>query len=109
MQHICIERSRKEKSKYWPGDHLVAVTKLLADDLRSSLEWTMTTLRSTLISAYPIAWANEQTPDGVTMADIQRQVDYLKKLKKLRSADDKDGFMEVRAIALEELFNEEGE
>ena len=108
MEHICIERNRKEKSKYWPGDHLVAVTKILADDLRSSLEYPMTTLRNTLISAYPIAWANEQTPDGVTMAHVQRHVDYLKKLKKLEMKKDrKDDFMAVQTTALKELFNEE--
>jgi|MDSW01.2.fsa_nt_gb hypothetical protein len=109
MEHICIERNRRAKTRYWPGDHLVAVTKILADDLRSSLDYSMTTLRSTLITAYPVAWTNFQTPESVKMPDVHRHVGYLKKLQKLRSSEDREGFDEVRAVTLKELFNEEAE
>ena len=105
-ESICIHGRHDETPKSWPVDLLVTTMLTLSDDLRQSLELPMTTLRRELRSAYPVAWHNSQTHEDVTFADVTKHV---KILEALQEADDREEFDEIRALALEELFNEEAE
>ena len=105
-ESICIHGRRDETPKSWPVDLLVTTMLTLSDDLRQALELPMNTLRRELRSAYPVAWHNGQTPEEVTFADVTKCVTILEALE---GAESRDEFDEIRALALEELFNEEAE
>jgi hypothetical protein len=98
-ESICIH-GRREKRNAWPGDTLVSLVSTLSDDLRSSLELSMNTLRRELCEAYPIAWFNNQTQKDVVFDDVEQHVVHLHRLE---NAEDKEDFEELRQEAFEEI------
>jgi hypothetical protein len=103
-ESLCIHGRRDVKPKAWPGDTLISLLHTLSQDLRSSLERPMTTLRRELRKAYPVAWFNKQTPNGTTFEDVIKHTRFY---EALQDAPDEETFDKLRELALEELFGEE--
>lgn len=76
----------------------------LADDLRSAFAKKMTTLRSELRSAYPIAWCAHQTSPEVPFSYVARYTGWL---DALGQANDEEDFRAIRRAAIADLFDEE--
>ena len=102
-ENICIHGRRNSRPVAWPGDTLVSLLHTLSQDLRSSLERPMTTLRSELRNSYPVAWLNHQTPVETTFEDVIKHTRFI---ESLQDAPDEETFEELRELALEELFGE---
>jgi hypothetical protein len=101
---ICIHERRGGNHDCWPGDVLVTLINTLADDLRSAFAKKMTTLRSELRSAYPIAWCAHQTSPEVPFSYVARYTGWL---DALGQANDEEDFRAIRRAAIADLFDEE--
>jgi len=89
--HICIERNLD--AQCWPGDTIVSVIMLLANDLYSCLEFPMNTLRKSLIESYPVSWAKGLTRPEITLSEMANYVVMLSELEKTGS---KEEFLALR-------------
>ena len=73
--YICID---DENTTSWPGDTIVSLMNALYNDIFTSLDKKMYTLRGALIDSFPTYWFRSELPNNILFGDICKFTDELK-------------------------------
>lgn len=91
-ESICMRDFQNQSMAHWPGDGIVSMMYALRDDLRSSLEREMVTLRIEMREALVTYWFAKKTPINYNIQQISTYVDGLRQLQKAGSEEE---FLEI--------------